>query len=113
MQKGVISQPGGGGSSSWPGSRPQCTITGRKGSVVVRSDRRVDNATWHTLMCRRLNDTISLFVDGNLDASKTAGTGRLSNNAPVRIGSKSVGSAGGNDQFHGRVDSVFLKIDRR
>lgn len=113
MQKGVISQPGGRWKLELIGSRPQCTITGRKGSVVVRSDRRVDNATWHTLMCRRLNGTISLFVDGNLDASKTAGTGRLSNNAPVRIGSKSVGSAGGNDQFHGRVDSVFLKIDRR
>ena len=88
-------------------------MTGRKGTVVVRSDRRVDNATWHSLECRRQDGTISVIVDGTVDASETAPTGGISNRAPVRIGSKSVGSAGDNDQFHGRIDSVFLKIDRR
>lgn len=113
MQKGVINQAGGRWKLELIGSHPQCTITGRDGTVVVRSDRRVDNATWHTLQCRRQDGTISLIVDGTVDASETAATGGLSNTAPIRIGTKNVGSAGDDDQFHGRIDSVFLKIDRR
>jgi hypothetical protein len=113
MQKGVINQAGGRWKLELIGSHPQCTVTGRNGTVVVRSARRVDDAAWHTLQCRRQDGTISVIVDGTVDAAKAAPTGRLSNRAPVRIGSKNVGSAGDNDQFHGRIDSVFLKIDRR
>jgi len=113
MQKGLINQPGGRWKLELIGSRPQCTVTGRNGTVIVRADRRVDNATWHNLLCRRQDGTISISVDGKVEASRTAPTGGLNNRAPVRIGSKSVGRAGGNDQFHGAIDSIFLKIDRR
>ena len=113
MQKGLISQPGGRWKLELIGSRPQCTVTGRNGTVIVRADRRVDNARWHTLVCRRQDGTISISVDGRVEASRTAPTGGISNRAPVRIASKRVGRAGGNDQFHGTIDSIFLKIDRR
>lgn len=113
MQKGLIHQAGGRWKLELIGSRPQCTVSGAKGTVVVRSTRRVDNAIWHTLQCRRANGAISLYIDGKVDASKVGPTGGISNNAPVRFGAKDLGKAGSDDQYHGRLDSMFLKIDRR
>jgi hypothetical protein len=112
MQKGLISQPG----SRWKleliGSRPQCTIRGSAGQLVVRATQHGDNATWHQLQCRRHNGVVSLWIDGTVAAQKTGRTGRVANNAPVRIGAKALASGGGDDQYHGRLDSLFYKIDR-
>ena len=81
--------------------------------MIVRSDRRVDDATWHTLQCRRQDGTISVIVDGTVDASKTAATGGLSHNARSGLAPRTSARPEDNDQFHGRIDGVFLKIDRR
>ncbi len=113
MQKGLISQPG----SRWKleliGSRPQCTIRGSAGQLVVRASQHIDNATWHQLQCRRQDGVVSLWIDGTVAAQKTGRTGRVANSAPVRIGAKALASGGGNDQYHGRIDGLFYKIDRR
>ena len=113
LQKCLISQPGTRWKLELIGSRPQCTIRGSAGQLVVRATQHVDNATWHQLQCRRQNGVVSLWIDGAVAAQKTGRTGRVANSAPVRIGAKALASGGGNDQYHGRLDSVFLKIDRR
>jgi hypothetical protein len=45
-------------------------------------------------------------------AQANGATGRVANAIPVRIGGKAVGPAGDNDQYHGDMDNVFLKIIR-
>ena len=113
MQKGLINQPGGRWKLELIGSRPQCTVTGSAGQVVVRAARHIDNGTWHTLQCRRQNGAVSLWIDGAQAVQKVGRTGRVVNAARVRIGAKALSSGGGNDQYHGRLDSIFYKIDRR
>lgn len=112
MQKGLINQRGGRWKLELIGAHPQCTMSGSAGQLVVRSARDINDGTWHRLQCRRENGVLSLWIDGVLDKQKAGPTGRIANNAPVRIGGKALAS-GGNDQYHGRLDSVFYKIDRR
>ena len=113
MQKGLINQPGGRWKLELIGSRPQCTVTGTAGQVVVRAARHIDNSAWHMLQCRRQNGAVSLWIDGAQAVHKVGRTGRVANNASVRIGAKALSAGGGNDQYHGRLDSPFYKIDRR
>jgi hypothetical protein len=42
----------------------------------------------------------------------TGSTGWLANSAPVRLGGEALGAAGENDQYHGDLDSAFLRIFR-
>ncbi len=112
MQKGRINQPGGRWKLELIGSHPQCTMSGSAGQLVVRTARHIDDGTWHRLQCRRENGVLSLWIDGVLNRQKAGPTGRIANNAPVRIGAKAL-ALGGNDQYHGRLDNVVYKIDRR
>ena len=112
MQKGLINQPGGRWKLELIGSHPQCTMSGSAGQLVVRTALHIDDGTWHRLQCRRENGVLSLWIDGVLNRQEAGPTGRIANNAPVRIGAKAL-ALGGNDQYHGRLDSVFYKIDRR
>jgi hypothetical protein len=55
---------------------------------------------------------LDLRVDGMLVARGRGATGRVANAAPVKIGGKAVGRGVGNDQYHGRLDNVFMTIRR-
>jgi hypothetical protein len=48
------------------------------------------------------------MVDGVVRGDVAGLTGRLANIAPVRVGGKKIGA--GNKQFHGDIDSVFLRF---
>jgi hypothetical protein len=50
---------------------------------------------------------VALGIDGKVRASVRAATGRVANSAPVRIGGTRLGVR--NDQYRGRVDSVYLR----
>ena len=113
MQKGLINQPGGRWKLELIGSHPQCTMSGSAGTLIVRSALHIDDGTWHRLQCRRQQGVLSLWIDGALNRQKAGPTGRISNSAPIRIGAKALSTRGGNDQYHGRLDSLFYKIDRR
>jgi hypothetical protein len=113
MQKGLINQPGGRWKLELIGSHPQCTMSGSAGTLIVRSAIHIDDGTWHRLQCRRQQGVLSLWIDGALNRQKAGPTGRISNSAPIRIGAKALSTRGGNDQYHGRLDSLFYKIDRR
>jgi len=55
---------------------------------------------------------VTLSIDGTVAARAEGVTRRLANEFPVRIGGKAVGRAGHDDQYHGRLDDVFLTITR-
>jgi Concanavalin A-like lectin/glucanases superfamily len=87
--------------------KPSCVVRSPEDELVVRSTSTVADSRWHHVVCRRDADGLSISVDGTV--TRRAGrTGSVSNPWPVRVGSPGVGDH--DDQYHGRVDDVFLRI---
>lgn len=88
--------------------RPSCVVRSEgEDPLIVRSSVRVSDSSWHRVSCRRDASGIEIEVDG--DAERATGpTGSVDSELPLRIGSPGVGDQ--DDQFHGRVDDVFLRI---
>jgi hypothetical protein len=86
---------------------PSCVVRSGTTLLVVRSRASVSDSAWHHVVCRRDEDGISIRVDDTVDRAQ-GHTGSVSNTWPVRVGSPGVGDQ--DDQFHGRVDDVFLRI---
>lgn len=87
--------------------QPSCVL--RSGDTLLRvlSSVSIADSTWHRVQCTRDAEGIGIAVDGVED--RTSGTlGSVDNEWPIRIGSPGVGE--GDDQFHGRIDDVFLRL---
>jgi hypothetical protein len=112
VQKGLVSQD----KRQWKleliGARPKCVVDGRLGRATAMSPIPIDNGKWHRLVCSRNGPTLTLRVDGVVRATALGRTGRLANATPLRVGGKALRAAGQNDQYHGDLDNVFLRIDR-
>jgi hypothetical protein len=113
MQKGRFGTEGGQWKLQVDGVRgePSCVVRGDDPGaqpLVVQSKVSISDSRWHVVVCRRDADGISIEVDGETEA-KDGQTGSVANEWPIRIGAPGVGE--GDDQFHGRVDDVFLFID--
>jgi hypothetical protein len=92
--------------------RPSCVVRGdRPGAepVVVRSRLTVADSQWHRVVCRRDESGLTIEVDGEPD-HEDADIGSVVSEWPVRVGAPGVGED--DDQFHGRVDDVYLIVDR-
>lgn len=113
MQKGRFRTAGG----QWKlqvdrlDGRPSCVFRdapGRRGRVVmVSSPVSVATGDWHRVRCVRTANQAQVVVDG-LTTSVAASFRALANTAPVQLGGP--GLAAGDDQYHGRLDDVFLRI---
>jgi Concanavalin A-like lectin/glucanases superfamily len=87
--------------------RPSCVVRAAGGEpVVVRSSVSVADSAWHRVSCRRDATGIEIDVDGTVDREEGA-TGSVVSDWPLRVGSPGVGDE--DDQFHGRIDDVFLR----
>jgi hypothetical protein len=86
---------------------PSCVVRSGSDVVVVRSSVSVADSRWHRVVCRRDAGAVSIEVDGTVDREDVR-TGAVDSPMPVRIGSPGVGDH--DDQFHGRIDDVFLVI---
>jgi hypothetical protein len=69
----------------------------------------VANRRWHQVTCQRTRTAVILRVDGVVRGRARGVTGRLANDAPVRVGGRKIAVAN-NDQYHGRLDNVFINI---
>jgi Concanavalin A-like lectin/glucanases superfamily len=87
---------------------PSCVVGSGTDLVDVRSSVSVSDSAWHFVVCRRDGEGLSIRVDDTVDRVD-GHVGSVSNAEPVRIGSPGV--ADQDDQFHGRVDNVFVRID--
>ena len=89
---------------------PSCVLAGNS-RWIYRAEPLLDVADgrWHSLVCTRSADRLTLTVDG-VERAWVRVPPRLSiaNAEPLRIGGK--GPASGNDQFAGEIDNVFLTI---
>lgn len=87
---------------------PSCVVRSGDELLTVRSSVSIADSTWHLVSCRRDAEGVTIRVDDTED--RTDGrTGSVDNKWPVRLGSPGVGD--GDDQFHGMLDDVFLRID--
>jgi hypothetical protein len=109
MQKGFFRQQGGQYKLQIDFGKPSCVVNGRAGRLKARSTLSVANDRWHTVTCKRTRGAVTLRVDGIVRDRVRGATGRLANAAPIRVGGLKVATAR-NDQYHGRLDSVFVKI---
>ena len=88
--------------------RPSCVIRSEDEEPLnVRSTISVADSSWHRVVCRRDATGIEIEVDGEVERTDGA-TGSVDSQWPIRIGSPGVGDE--DDQFHGRIDDVFLSI---
>jgi hypothetical protein len=88
---------------------PSCVVRSGPDVVVVRSKVSIADSTWHRVVCRRDLGSVTIRVDDSVDR-REGPTGSVTSDEPVRVGSAGVGD--GDDQFHGRIDDVFLRIER-
>ncbi|QIG44391.1 LamG domain-containing protein [Nocardioides anomalus] len=88
---------------------PSCAIRGdgMTTPVLAESDVSIADSRWHRVACRRDAGGVTIVVDGE-ESNQAGATGSVENEWPVRIGAPGVQD--GDDQFHGRVDDVYLVI---
>jgi hypothetical protein len=109
VQKGYFKQAGGQYKLQLDaGGIPSCVVFGGLGRVIVNGTRSVADGRWHRLSCTRTSVRVVLRVDSGVSGVVRGATGFIGSTAPVRVGGKKTGP--GNDQFHGAVDSVFLRL---
>jgi hypothetical protein len=87
---------------------PSCVVRSGTELLSVRSSVSIADSAWHFVTCRRDEQGLTIRVDETVDRVDGR-TGSVDNEWPVRVGSPGVGD--GDDQFHGRLDDVFLRID--
>ncbi|MEV4637663.1 LamG-like jellyroll fold domain-containing protein [Actinoplanes sp. NPDC049548] len=111
VQKGYSTE-----SSQWKlqvdgaAGRPSCVLVGANpGIKIVRSTVSVADGSWHTVECRRTSTALTVVVDGAVRGSRVI-SAKLSvaNSRPLSIGGK--GAYSDNDQFHGIIDDVWVRI---
>lgn len=89
--------------------QPSCVLhTGKRRAVVV-APQRLSTGQWYNLECRKNDASIAILVNGAESARKDVRLGSIQNNAPVHIGAKGPGAVN-NDQFHGMLDNVFVRV---
>jgi hypothetical protein len=91
--------------------QPSCVVRGDSPGaepVVVRSKVSIADSQWHRVACRRDRHGLTIEVDGETEV-KDVEIGSVTSEWPVRVGAPGVGE--GDDQFHGRIDDVYLIID--
>jgi Concanavalin A-like lectin/glucanases superfamily len=89
---------------------PSCVVRGNEPGaepLVVRAEVSIADSSWHRVICRRDGDGISIDVDGKVIREDGA-TGSVTNESPLRVGAPGVGED--DDQFHGRLDDVYLLV---
>ncbi|MCU7730482.1 LamG domain-containing protein [Actinoplanes sp. KI2] len=91
--------------------KPSCGMSGlgEKALHLARSRQSIADGKWHTVECRRTGPTLSILVDGQMQASAAVpATLSVSSTRPFSVGGKGAGAD--NDQFHGSIDDVWIHI---
>jgi hypothetical protein len=92
--------------------KPSCGMSDKSSTTVhvARSRDSIADGEWHTLECRRSGETLSIVVDDQMKTTiAIPETLSVVTAQPLSIGGKGVGE--NNDQFHGAVDDVWIRVD--
>ncbi|MCB0919396.1 MAG: hypothetical protein KDC39_12615 [Actinobacteria bacterium] len=86
--------------------RPSCVLVSTDDTAdVLLAETGVADGVWHTIICRRIGDTLELWIDGRRDAVRDTVPHTISTDTPVRIAGKSTKENG--DAFFGSIRRVF------
>jgi hypothetical protein len=86
---------------------PSCVVRSGDDLVRVRSGVSIADGSWHQISCTRAGDELTIEVDGKARTAQGK-IGPVTSEWPVRIGAPGLGEH--DDQFHGRIDDVYLKV---
>lgn len=110
LQKGRFSDP-----TQWKlqvdGGYPSCVFNDGRRRAVVRAPIELLPREWYDLECRKGRGYVSVVVNGTERARSDIALGAISSASPLYIGAKGPGETN-NDQFHGLVDDVFVRVQR-
>ena len=93
IQKGQHGAPGGYFKIEQPKGHLSCLFrgvlpNGQLSGVLVNSGQLLDDGLWHSIVCTRTANEVTMVVDGT-DIQRTAGqSGNISNTVPLTIGGK-------------------------
>jgi hypothetical protein len=91
--------------------RPSCVVSDGGNRVArVLGALTVADGTWHRVRCERTRTQVSAVVDG-VSRARRVRLGLVANRSAIRVGSP--GLAPADDQFHGTLDDVFLRVSGR
>ena len=77
--------------------------------LMNTASRSANSAGSTACTCRRTGPTLSILVDGQMQASAAVPANlAVSSTRPFSVGGKGAGAD--NDQFHGSVDDVWIHI---
>jgi len=110
IQKGQSATAGGQFKIQLPKGRPSCYFKGSSGRVGIGWSVAINDGRWHTLVCTRTADRVTLSVDGARARVKNGVSGTLNNSSKVTIAGKSNCDQIKTtcDYFGGDVDFVSL-----
>lgn len=92
--------------------KPSCGMSSTDGGpgYLVRSRTSIADGNWHNLECRRDGATLAVVVDDQVQATAAIpATVSVVTTQPFSVGGKGVGVD--NDQFHGSVDDVWIRVN--
>jgi hypothetical protein len=87
---------------------PSCVVRGDAAMLSVRSPVTIADGRWHRVNCSKDAQGVVIEVDGEV-RRKAGVVGAVANDFEVRVGSSGLGQD--DDQFHGAVDDVVLRIE--
>jgi Laminin G domain len=91
--------------------KPSCGMSDKTAETVyvARSRVSIADGRWHRLECRRTGPSLTILVDDQDQATATIPESlSVVTPQPFSVGGKGVGVE--NDQFHGSVDDVWIKV---
>ena len=108
VQKGYFHQPGGQYKLQVDDGIPSCVVSGGRSRLIVETTVNIADGAWHSVTCRRTVDAVIVRVDRRVVGKQSGTPGLIANDAPVRVGGRNLHPH--NDQYHGDLDNVFLRI---
>lgn len=88
LQKGQHGARGGYFKLEQPKGHLTCLFRGVDGHVLVNSGVQLDDGAWHTVVCSRTGNKVTMTIDDQITHTKTGTIGSISNNVPLTIGGK-------------------------
>jgi concanavalin A-like lectin/glucanase superfamily protein len=92
-------------------SQAQCIFYGSRNKITLPGGPSLSDGVWHTIVCKKTSNKVTLMVDGTAVAAKSITIGSITHKSgtPFSIGYKPT-STGGADFYHGSMKNVSVAI---
>ncbi|MFI6078042.1 LamG-like jellyroll fold domain-containing protein [Actinoplanes sp. NPDC051343] len=91
--------------------KPSCGMSDKTATTLylARSRASIADGRWHSVECRRTGPTLAVYVDDQMQSSIAIPAAlAVASTQPFSLGGKGVGA--NNDQFHGSLDDVWIRV---